>query len=134
MYNGMTGDRIRSTIFVGSVYYSRLKHMVQFKINSRETGPNKLLTHQPTGGRANDGGLRIGEMERDTILSHGIGKFIRESMMDRSDGYHTFLNDSGKIDVSKTDRKPADVELPYSMKLVLQEMEAMSIDTTMLRI
>ena len=133
MYNGMTGERIRSTIFVGSVYYSRLKHMVQFKINSRETGPMKLMTHQPTGGRANDGGLRRGEMERDTILSHGISKFIRESMMDRSDGYSTILDEeTGRIDVSKSDKTPTKIDLPYSMKLVLQEMESMCVETKLI--
>jgi len=87
MYNGMTGEPIESNIFVGPTYYMRLKHMVKDKINFRARGPNTALTHQPVSGRANDGGLRIGEMERDSLLSHGVTNMLQESMMERGDKY-----------------------------------------------
>jgi hypothetical protein len=65
----------------------RLKHMVKDKINYRASGPRTALTRQTVGGRANNGGLRIGEMERDSVISHGIAEFLRESMMERGDKY-----------------------------------------------
>jgi len=88
LYNGMTGEQLESDIYIGPTYYMRLKHMVKDKINYRALGPRTALTHQPVSGRANDGGLRIGEMERDVLISHGITDFLRESMMERGDKYY----------------------------------------------
>jgi DNA-directed RNA polymerase II subunit RPB2 len=88
LYNGMTGEQIESEIFMGPTYYMRLKHMVKDKVNFRATGPRTQLTRQPVSGRANDGGLRIGEMERDAIISHGATDFLRESMLVRGDQYY----------------------------------------------
>jgi hypothetical protein len=87
MYNGMTGEQIETEIFIGPTYYMRLKHMTKDKINYRALGPNASLTRQPVSGRANDGGLRIGEMERDSMAGHGITNFLKESMMERADKY-----------------------------------------------
>jgi DNA-directed RNA polymerase II subunit RPB2 len=87
-YNGMTGEQIEGEIFTGPTYYMRLKHMVKDKINFRALGPRTALTKQPVSGRANDGGLRIGEMERDSVASHGIVNFLTESMMERGDKYY----------------------------------------------
>jgi DNA-directed RNA polymerase II subunit RPB2 len=87
LYNGMTGEQLESEIFIGPTYYMRLKHMVKDKINYRARGPMTALTKQPVSGRANDGGLRIGEMERDSIASHGMVDFLTESMMERADKY-----------------------------------------------
>uniref|UniRef100_A0A6C0JYL1 DNA-directed RNA polymerase n=1 Tax=viral metagenome TaxID=1070528 RepID=A0A6C0JYL1_9ZZZZ len=88
LYNGMTGEQIYSDIYVGPTYYMRLKHMVKDKINYRARGPNTMLTRQPVQGRANDGGLRIGEMERDGVLAHGASAFLNESFMVRGDEYY----------------------------------------------
>jgi DNA-directed RNA polymerase II subunit RPB2 len=88
LYNGMTGEQLESSIFIGPTYYMRLKHMVKDKVNFRAQGPNTSLTRQPVSGRANDGGLRIGEMERDVLVSHGIQAFLQDSMMNRSDDYY----------------------------------------------
>ena len=98
LYNGMTGEQIESEIFIGPTYYMRLKHMVKDKINYRALGPRTQLTRQPVSGRANDGGLRIGEMERDAVISHGMTDFLTESMMERGDKYYMAIcNTTGMI-------------------------------------
>uniref|UniRef100_A0A6C0KEV1 DNA-directed RNA polymerase n=1 Tax=viral metagenome TaxID=1070528 RepID=A0A6C0KEV1_9ZZZZ len=98
LYNGMTGEQIETEIFIGPNYYMRLKHMVKDKINYRPLGPRTALTRQPVAGRANDGGLRIGEMERDSVISHGTADFLRESMMERGDKYYMAVcNKTGLI-------------------------------------
>merc|ERR1711871_726498 len=105
LYNGMTGEQIESEIFMGPNYYMRLKHMVKDKINFRARGPNASLTRQPVSGRANDGGLRIGEMERDSLISHGIVDFLTESMMERSDKYKMAIcNNNGMMAIYNPDR------------------------------
>ena len=103
LYNGMTGEQLETEIFIGPNYYMRLKHMVKDKINYRALGPRTALTRQPVSGRANDGGLRIGEMERDSVISHGISEFLRESMMERSDNYKMAIcNNSGMMAIYNT--------------------------------
>ena len=98
LYNGLTGEQITSEIFMGPTYYMRLKHMVKDKINYRATGQRDLLTRQTNHGRANDGGLRIGEMERDGVISHGMSGFLKDSMMKRGDEYKMAIcNQSGTI-------------------------------------
>jgi len=98
LYNGQTGEQLQSEIFIGPTYYMRLKHMVKDKINYRAQGPRTVLTRQTVGGRANDGGLRIGEMERDGLIAHGITKFLQESMLVRGDEYYMAIcNKSGTI-------------------------------------
>ena len=89
LHNGMTGEQITSNIFMGPTYYMRLKHMVKDKINFRERGPMTGLTRQPVQGRSNEGGLRIGEMERDGVVANGLNMFETESMMTRGDGTYT---------------------------------------------
>lgn len=123
MYNGQTGEMMESEIFMAPIYYQRLKHMVEDKINYRNTGPKKLLTHQPTQGRGDEGGLRIGEMERDALLSHGISKFLTESMMERSDKTTVqFDREEGTFATSRDT-----LDLPYGAKLYMQELEAMHV-------
>ena len=101
LYNGMTGEQIESNIYIGPTYYMRLKHMVKDKINYRSNdGPNTMLTRQPVQGRANDGGLRIGEMERDAIMSHGMTSFLSDSFLKRADEYYMAVcNKTGMIAV-----------------------------------
>jgi len=156
LYNGMTGEQLETEIFIGPNYYMRLKHMVKDKINYRALGPRTALTRQPVSGRANDGGLRIGEMERDSVISHGITAFLKESMMERGDKYKLAIcNTTGQIaiynsaknffmspladgpikftdnidgtkmnveTVSKFGRNFSVVEVPYSFKLLMQEL------------
>lgn len=127
LYNGMTGEMIESEIFLGPNHYLRLKQMVEDKINYRTTGPRKLLTHQPVEGRSNDGGLRIGEMERDVLVSHGISKFINESFMERSDkSTILFQPETGRFD-SVPDIQSKSMTIPYALGLAVHEMEAMHI-------
>ena len=98
LYNGMTGEQIESQIYMGPTYYTRLKHMTQDKINYRSRGPRAALTRQTNHGRSKDGGLRIGDMERDSILSHGMSSFMYDSMMTRGDYYKMAIcNQSGTI-------------------------------------
>ena len=123
LYNGMTGEQMDADIFMGPIYYQRLKQMVEDKINYRDTGPKTMLTHQPTQGRSNEGGMRIGEMERDSLITHGMSKFIRESFMERSDGARLeFDKENGRVDTSRDT-----IEMPYSMALFTQELEAMHV-------
>ena len=86
LYNGATGEQIPAAIFMGPVYAMRLKHMVEDKWQARAQGRKEQISHQPTGGRGNQGGLKIGEMDRDAIICHGIAEFMTESFMKRSDG------------------------------------------------
>jgi DNA-directed RNA polymerase beta subunit len=98
LYNGMNGEQIESDIYMGPTYYTRLKHMTQDKINYRAGGPRVALTRQTNHGRSKDGGLKIGDMERDSIVSHGMSAFMCDSMMKRGDAYRMAIcNHSGTI-------------------------------------
>ena len=139
LYNGFTGQQITTEIFLGPTFYFRLKHMVAEKINSRGVGKVVGLTRQPTEGRRKGGGLRIGEMERDTVLSHGISNFIKESMMERSDkfcwcickrcGTLVSYNIKENINICKNCNNDdvAVIQTPYAFKLFIQELETMGI-------
>ena len=105
LYNGYTGEQLYSEIFIGPTYYMRLKHMVKDKINYRATGKRSALTRQTNQGRANDGGLRLGEMERDGIMAHGMSYFLNESYMVRGDEYYMAVcNKTGSIAVYNPER------------------------------
>ena len=109
--------------------------MVEDKFHSRTTGPLQHMTRQPAGGRSNEGGFRIGEMERDAVIGHGISGFLQESISKRSDGYFdgkTYTikvnNKTGLMSYDKNDEKDlCNIEIPYASKLFLQELECMSI-------
>ena len=91
-YSGITGEQLHMSYYVGPTYYQRLTHQVSDKYQSRDEGLKTSLTHQPVGGRALGGGGRIGEMERDALLSHGVSTFLKESFMERSDGYQFWIS------------------------------------------
>ena len=106
LYSGYTGEQLYSDIYIGPTYYMRLKHMVKDKINYRATGKRSALTRQTNQGRANDGGLRIGEMERDSIMAHGMAGFLNESFMIRGDEYHMAIcNKTGTIAIYNEEKK-----------------------------
>jgi DNA-directed RNA polymerase II subunit RPB2 len=140
MCNGLTGEQMECSIFMGPVFYQRLKHMVNDKSHSRSIGPMVNLTRQPAEGRSRDGGLRFGEMERDCMVSHGAARFTRGRIYDASDKYSVFTckkcgliaayNDEIHIHHCKTCDNRVDfahVEIPYSCKLLFQELNTMNI-------
>ena len=105
LYSGFTGEQIYSNIYIGPTYYMRLKHMVKDKINYRATGKRSALTRQTNQGRANDGGLRIGEMERDSVMGHGLSYFLNESFMVRGDQYKMAIcNKTGTVAIYNEDK------------------------------
>ena len=100
LYNGQSGEQMTADIFIGPTYYMRLKQLVKDKINYRARGPRTVLTRQTVQGRANDGGLRVGEQERDAIIGHGLGFFLQESMLVRGDEYFMAIcNLTGMISI-----------------------------------
>jgi DNA-directed RNA polymerase II subunit RPB2 len=145
MYNGLTGEQHECSVFVGPVFYQRLKHMVNDKAHSRSIGPMVNLTRQPAEGRSRDGGLRFGEMEKDSMVSHGASRFTRGRMYDVSDKYTVHVckkcgllasyNDAMHIHHCRTCDNRTDfalVELPYACKLLFQELTTMNIAPRML--
>ena len=100
LYSGITGAQIRTNIFMCPLYFMRLKHLTDDKVNARGAGKREMRTHQPTGGRANEGGLRVGEMERDSLCAHGVSTFLQESMMKRGDATDFWIcNGCGRIPI-----------------------------------
>jgi DNA-directed RNA polymerase II subunit RPB2 len=134
MYNGITGEQMSCEIFIGPTYYFRLKHMVADKVNFRLDGQVVGMTKQPTKGRGNNGGLRIGEMETNALIAHGVSSFTKESLMERSDKYSMFISKKDGCIVPYNRRKRIETEactqisVPYSFKLLTQEMQAMSVE------
>jgi len=151
MYNGLTGEQLETSIFIGPVFYQRLKHMVSDKQHSRSIGPMVNLTRQPAEGRSRDGGFRIGEMERDVMIAHGMSKFCRERLYDVSDKYSVYVckkcgmmasyNDGNnskyaaaaadfsihKCNTCQNMTDFAKVDIPYAYKLLSQELQTINI-------
>ncbi|KAF2100328.1 putative DNA-directed RNA polymerase II subunit RPB2 [Rhizodiscina lignyota] len=145
MYNGHTGKKLRAQIFLGPTYYQRLRHMVDDKIHARARGPVQILTRQPVEGRARDGGLRFGEMERDCMISHGAASFLKERLFEVSDAYRVhicklcgLMTPIASLKKQQFECRPCknkteivQVHIPYAAKLLFQELQSMNIAARM---
>lgn len=138
MYNGMTGEQFAVKIYIGSMYYLKLKHMVANKIHSRARGPIQLLTRQPTEGRAKEGGLRLGEMEKDTFVAHGASLLLKERFdSDRTVvpvcescgiiAIHDIYRDKRHCPICGENVELNDIEVSYAFKLILDEFKSLGI-------
>ncbi|KAF3205835.1 DNA-dependent RNA polymerase II [Orbilia oligospora] len=145
MYNGHTGKKLVCQVFLGPTYYQRLRHMVDDKIHARARGPVQILTRQPVEGRARDGGLRFGEMERDCMISHGASAFLKERLFEVSDAFRVHVCDICGLMTPianlkknlfecrpcRNKTKISQIHLPYAAKLLFQELTAMNIAARM---
>lgn len=135
MTSGITGEPLKAYIYFGPIYYQKLKHMVLDKIHGRPRGPRAVLTRQPTEGRAREGGLRLGEMERDCLIGHGVSMLLIERLMLSSDAYNAdvctncglfgYLNWCSSC---RSSQSVASIQIPYAYKLLIQELQSMNID------
>jgi DNA-directed RNA polymerase II subunit RPB2 len=136
LYNGMTGEMINASIFMGPTYYQRLKHMASDKIHARAQGKRTIMHHQPLEGRSKDGGLRYGEMERDCMLAHGASAFTKDRLFDVSDPYSVVIcNVCGQMTstpqqcVTCNNDKVTNVNIPYAAKQLLHSLHTMGLKT-----
>lgn len=134
LYSGITGECLQAYIFFGPIYYQKLKHMVLDKMHARARGPRAVLTRQPTEGRSRDGGLRLGEMERDCVIAYGASQLLLERLMISSDAFEVdvcsncgLMGYSGWCSTCKSAEHIIKMTIPYAAKLLFQELLAMNI-------
>lgn len=140
IYSGITGEPLQAYIFMGPIYYQKLKHMVLDKMHARGSGPRVMMTRQPTEGRMRNGGLRVGEMERDCLIAYGASMLIYERLMISSDpfeaqvcrkcgllGYYHEKLKTGICSMCKNGDNISTMKLPYACKLLFQELQSMNI-------
>lgn len=135
--SGLTGEPLESYIFFGPMYYQKLKHMVMDKVHARSRGPRAVLTRQPTEGRSRDGGLRLGEMERDCLIGYGSSMLLQERLMLSSDAFEVnvctgsecqgLIGYKGWCQYCKSGKNMCTLRMPYACKLLFQELQAMNI-------
>ncbi|CEP64097.1 DNA-directed RNA polymerase III core subunit RET1 LALA0_S10e02190g [Lachancea lanzarotensis] len=134
LYSGITGECLQAYIFFGPIYYQKLKHMVLDKMHARARGPRAVLTRQPTEGRSRDGGLRLGEMERDCVIAYGASQLLLERLMISSDAFEVdvcnhcgLMGYSGWCTTCKSAEHIIKMTIPYAAKLLFQELLSMNI-------
>ncbi|CAG8539382.1 19658_t:CDS:10, partial [Dentiscutata erythropus] len=132
--SGITGEPLSAYIFFGPVYYQKLKHMVVDKMHARARGPRAVLTRQPTEGRSRDGGLRLGEMERDCLVGYGASMLLMERLMISSDQFDVHVCEQcgligyrGWCQHCKSSKNMVTMQMPYAAKLLFQELQSMNI-------
>ncbi|XP_034950653.1 DNA-directed RNA polymerase III subunit RPC2 [Chelonus insularis] len=133
-YSGITGEPLQAYIYSGPVYYQKLKHMVQDKMHARARGPRAVLTRQPTEGRSKDGGLRLGEMERDCLIGYGASMMLVERLMISSDAFDVDICNkcglmayNGWCHSCRSSGCVSTISMPYACKLLFQELQSMNI-------
>ncbi|KAH3763367.1 DNA-directed RNA polymerase III subunit RPC2 [Pelomyxa schiedti] len=132
--SGITGRPLSAYVFFGPVFYQKLKHMVLDKMHARARGPRTMLTRQPTEGRSRDGGLRLGEMERDCLIGYGASSLILERLMISSDQFLINVCETCGIiaqknwcQYCKSAGNISCMQIPYACKLLFQELHSMNI-------
>lgn len=132
--SGITGESLQCYIYFGPIYYQKLKHMVMDKMHARARGPRAVLTRQPTEGRSKEGGLRLGEMERDCLIAYGASMLLMERLMVSSDAFQVdvcaqcgLLGYSGWCQLCRSSQNMATIQMPYACKLLFQELQSMNI-------
>jgi len=132
--SGITGESLEAYIFFGPIYYQKLKHMVQDKMHSRSRGPRAVLTRQPTEGRSRDGGLRLGEMERDCLIAYGASQLLLERLMLSSDVHEVDLCENCGLmgyrnwcTTCQSSKAVTKMKIPYAAKLLIQELLSMNV-------
>jgi DNA-directed RNA polymerase III subunit RPC2 len=132
--SGVTGESLPAYVYFGPIYYQKLKHMVQDKMHARSTGPRAILTRQPTEGRSRQGGLRLGEMERDCLIAYGASQLLLERLMLSSDAHEVdvcetcgMMGYNNWCQSCESSRGVVKMTMPYAAKLLIQELMSMNV-------